>query len=980
MARLTATLDLPGADGPILVHALRGREAVSEAFRYQVDFSTAALAPDDARGAVATVHIQDSEGHQRYVSGLAQSLSVAANNNGGGASRMRAVLVPIQSLISYRRGFRIFQDQDVTEIVATVFRDAGLPDKAFQWKTSRGYRKRAYCVQYDETEWAFVCRILEDEGIWFAFDQTASGHVMVFADDSTTARPLEPQELGFRFDAGGHGNQAFVWGWRKRSKLSVGKVAMRDYDQMRPSLDMNVSAEARNDPYGSVREWYEYPGGYGDPQYGKRLAQVRLEELQTNRVTGRAKTNAIWVQPGRVLTLVSHPLDDGDHFVRAIDWTLRIDAEQGRGPLVDTGEVSNVLELETIPKLRMFRPPRQTPKPKVVGLQSALVTGPAGEEIHCDPQGRIKVQFAWDKKGTLDDKTSCWIRVAQPQAPGAFLLPRVGWEVLVEFIEGDPDRPLCQGRMFNPKFMPVVALPDNKTMTFHRSDASPGGGGVNAWAMDDAIGKQHIALHAENAYRVSVGNDKVASTGHDEQLAVAGDRTETIGGDETFNVAGNSDLRVGADDTVTVSATRKIAVDGHINNQVKSNLTITVGAASTVQVGSPAAALLSMAESAAAAAVVAGAGTNATAQIQAAIAGPALPAIEEAKAAVGTASQYAGPAAGLLGPEPGAALMAAGEGLSSIIPDPEAIGAMATGAALTTAVTSSEGANDAGATGTGHWAVTVGGNVVETVGGLAALNTAAAALFTIGAASTETIGSARIEIIAGSKLESTGTTKLETIGGALVQETGSLLVESGGSLTQTVGGAVKQVIKGSHAITAAGTAKVTTTTLELNAAESLTLTCGLAQIVLNKDGIAIKGTDITIKNRKKLRSRGKVNIVAAQPGAGSQVTTTNSRIPHRKTPRIENGNAHEGWVHIDARHVAGTASGGDLFPAGTTRMQIEAACVKVVKKGTRCSLPSRQIQRFEKRTVVNGKRMRLRVVVDSDDDNRVITAFPVESE
>src|SRR5690349_3301455 len=197
MARLTATLDMPGADGPILVHALRGREAVSEAFRYEVDFSAPGMAPDDARGAVATLHVEDTEGNERYVSGVVQSLSVAANNDS--AARMRAVLVPIQSLIAYRNGFRIFQDQDVTEIVATVFKDAGFPDKAFRWSTSKSYRKRTYCVQYDETEWAFICRILEDEGIWFAFDQTASGHVMVFADDSTTAKALDPQELGFHF-------------------------------------------------------------------------------------------------------------------------------------------------------------------------------------------------------------------------------------------------------------------------------------------------------------------------------------------------------------------------------------------------------------------------------------------------------------------------------------------------------------------------------------------------------------------------------------------------------------------------------------------------------------------------------------------------------------------------------------------------------------------------------------------------------------
>src|SRR5262249_36138312 len=272
------------------------------------------------------------------------------------------------------------------------------------------------------------------------------GHQMRLADASDSAPALDPSSLSFVHDGELHGEAVRVFDWRARARASVSKVTLNDYDMLRPSLDLSARAKAKD---AIDREWYQYPGRYSVPAEGQRLAKTRLEELRSGRLTASAQTNALAAQPGKAFSLQGHPFGDAKYLITGIALLLRSDREDSSGPLVDRGDAAFRLQMEVVPSGQPFRPPRCTPRPRILGMQTARVTGPSGEEIHCDEHGRVKLQFHWDRDGKLDDKSSCWVRVSQAHTTGSVMIPRIGWEVGVEFLDGDPDRPLCMGRLYN---------------------------------------------------------------------------------------------------------------------------------------------------------------------------------------------------------------------------------------------------------------------------------------------------------------------------------------------------------------------------------------------------------------------------------------------------------------------------------------------------------------------------------------------------
>src|SRR5215813_3405026 len=652
--RLQATLSLGGSPGEMLVHSVRGQEEVSRPFRYEVDISTDGLELDGARGASAQLHLADVLGNERYLWGAVEAVSVLAGSSD--RTRFRVVLVPVPYLISYRHGFRIFQGRDVPEIVKQVFTDAGLEQKLFRWDLSAKYPKRDYCVQYDETDWSFISRLLEEEGIYYSFEHSATSSVMTFRDDSSSA--AKSGELPFRFDGQLHGQAMRAWDVVCADRASISKVALNDYDGLKPSLDLAADEEV-SDKAVQKREWYEYPGGYAVPGEGKRLARVRLEELRVQRKMARAKTNAIGVAAGAQVKLAGHPSADGDYFVRRVELHARIDSEEGCVPLVDAGPQQCQLALELLPAAQLFRAARTTPRPSIIGLQTARVTGPASEEIHCDEHGRVKVQFHWDRRGKLDDKTSCWIRVAQAHTTGSVMIPRVGWEVLVEFIDGDPDRPLCHGRLFNTLFTPHYELPAQKTVSGYRSMSSPGGQGTNEIKFDDAGGSQHFAIHAQKDMSVKVANDKKAKVAKNEKRSVGVDRTAIVGADEKTSVSADDSSKVGGNQSIHVGASRTVTVSGEASESVKANIQLSVGGAEMMQVGNPAQAVLDIITAAAIQAAQ-GAAAGLVDRAQGALLAPIAPALNAARAGIGGAAKISGPAGALLSGNPSAMASALG--------------------------------------------------------------------------------------------------------------------------------------------------------------------------------------------------------------------------------------------------------------------------------------------------------------------------------
>jgi len=871
--QLTADLLLGDHDGELTVHAVRGREEVSRPSRFEVDFSGQDVDVDGVVGASVTLRLESGIGGERHLCGAVEELSVVAADPGGGGEhlRYRAAVVPWPYFaLCQRRGFRIFQAKSAPEIVRAVCKDVGLEAERFDWGSVGGtYLPREYCVQYGEPEWDFICRLLEDEGVFFAFHHTPDGERMCFADASSGAELLSPGSLDFTFFPQVDASSARAWDVRHQTRLRPSKASVNDYDMLRPTNPLLASAQADE---AVSREWYEYPGGYRAPAEGKRRAQARLDELRASRVTVRGRTDALFVEAGRRFKLEGHPTLDGEYFLTAVDFHLRLQEATADGrPLVDEGDCRCEVGFEAIPAAQAFRPARRTPRPRAVGLQSARVTGPSGQEIHCDEHGRVKLQFPWDREGQLDDHSSCWVRAAQAHTTGSIMIPRVGWEVLVELEDGDPDRPLCLGKVWNPFFPPPVDLPAGKTVTGHSSQSSPGGGGVNEVMFDDTAGSETVTINGQHDIAIKAANNKLFNVGHDASHVVGGKRKASVTGNEKIAVKSNQDVSVTGDHSVTVGAMREVKVTGSATEEVAGALSMSVGGMEMVQVGNPAAAVLEVIKQAAVQAAV-GAAAAAANRAQAALLGPVLPVLEKARAAVGTAAQFAGPAAALLGggnPRLDALAQAAGSlsnaagaasagdvaaGVVQMIVSDQAVqaagggaGAGGSGGAGDAAPAAAEGATSGGS---GIWGTVVGGSVKESVGGVAAISSLKGVSFAVGGAATELVGAARVELIRGGKSETTGAAKAETVGVYMVDVKETFSVDAK-AIALTIAGGQTQKISGSHSLSAKGPVVVTAPRLSLKGNGTITLTCGPSKVVVTSDGVLVEGAAaLTIEGNK----------------------------------------------------------------------------------------------------------------------------------
>jgi type VI secretion system secreted protein VgrG len=844
--RIKVEARLAGTEGLPAVHAIRGREEVSRPFRYEIDLEAHEILVDEIRGSNAQLSLTDPEGRVRSLSGVIARLEMLATDGAVDRYRYRIHLVPLPNLLAFRHGFRIFQDASVPEVVKSVIDTAGLPAGCRRFDLAGSYAKRDYCVQYHETEWRFLCRLLEEEGIHFRFDQTADGHAMVVADTSGKAPKAEPATLAFVADAGLHGTELRAWGLVQRSRTSVAKVRIDDYDFEHPSVDLRADASGA-DGHGV---WFEYPARATSPAVTKRLAKWRLEELRSRRRTIRFATNSLALQAGQRVEVADHPSASGDYFVTAIDWHLRLEEETGTSPLVDTGEVEAWLQVEAVPADQPFRPARTTPRPQVVGPQTARVTGPAGEEIHCDAHGRVKLQFHWDPDGALDDKSSAWIRTAQPHSTGAVLIPRIGWEVLVDFLEGDPDRPVCTGRLFNPLFPPPYDLPAQKTVTAHRSNSSPGAGGANELRFDDAPGSQQVLLNAQHDLQIVAAGKKTMRVGKQQTLTIGASNKEEVSASDAVSVTGTQTASVGGGQKIS-AGTRKIEVGGDAAEEVKASYSLDVGGIEMVKVGNPVQALVQLAATEAInqAAAVAGAAASTATQ---AIVAPLEPALSAISKAAGALPKLPGPVAGLLGKDGAGALpMPAEVSKALALTDPkqlgDAVASAIVGAAASAAPAAAQAIAKAFGGGSGTAGLTVGGSSDVQIGAVEVVNAIGGISIGVGGSSTETVGAARLELAGGGRSESTGGNKIETIGGVYLITAGAIAIDAGSNVAVNVGALMKQTIDGSHSLSADGPAAVLTSRLKMKAADKITLKCGLSEVVLSSDGVSIKGLEVTIE-------------------------------------------------------------------------------------------------------------------------------------
>ena len=505
------------------------------------------------------------------------------------ADRYQLVLRPWLWWLTLASNNRVFQNLATSDIVTTIFKAHGFND--FKLSLTGSYEPREYCVQYGESDFDFVSRLLEEEGIFWFFTHEEGKHTLVLADSNDAFPPIPNgpkvpylgQEIGVRELHGIRAAQYCL-------QAVAGTYSATDYQFTTPTTSLYSLAQAEAGP----RAQYEHPGGYTAKARGDTLTKQRVDGLRSQEKRLIGESDCRWLVPGHWFTLTGH-----DDAALNIDWVLTSVTHEA-----DHEHYRN--RFEAIPKTTAYRPPRTTPKPRM-HTQTAKVVGKAGEEIWTDQYGRIKIQFPWDLLGKNDEASSCWVRVVLPWSGKGFgmqFIPRIGQEVIVTFIDGDPDRPLVTGCVYNGDSALPYALPDNQTQSGIKTNSSKGGGGFNELRFEDKKDAEEVFLQAQKDMKVNVLNDSTATIGHDETLTVQNARTRTVKegdetitlekgkrsvtiqtGSDTLDVKDTRTVKVGADQTHSTGGNYSHQVNGNFELTVDGNLTIKVSGTLTLQSG-----------------------------------------------------------------------------------------------------------------------------------------------------------------------------------------------------------------------------------------------------------------------------------------------------------------------------------------------------------------------------------------------------------
>ncbi|HVK65566.1 MAG TPA: type VI secretion system tip protein TssI/VgrG [Polyangium sp.] len=580
------TFKIEGLSAATYVAQFEGTEAVSELFQFEVSLTTEEkdISFADVVGKAAVLSIQTDKGAPRHVHGTVGRFRHV--DDGKQVSVYQATLVPKLWRLRLRHDSRIFQGLSVPEIITKVLEGAGLAGGDYRLSLSGSHPAREYCVQYRESDFAFISRLMEEEGIYYFFEHTEDNHVLVMADAKDAPAPITaPDTLAFRPALGAMARSESVSRFSRAEEVRPGKVTLSDFNFKKPGLSLLGSSQAEID---SDLEVYDYPGEYELPSEGGALAKVRLEEWQARRVVVDGESGCIRMTPGYVFTL-------SDHAREAENKAYLITRVLHRGGQPQMAEAASgafhgyTNTFQCMPIDVPFRPERVTPRPTIKGVQTAIVTGPGGEEVHTDEHGRVKVHFHWDRQGGMNEKSSCWIRVSQIWAGGGYggmWIPRVGHEVVVDFIEGDPDRPLVVGRVYHGANVPPYPLPAEKTKSTIKSNSSKGGGGYNELRFEDKKGQEEVYLQGEKDWKILIKHDKHQVIGNDEALDVGHDRKKHVGHDQSETVDHDKKIQVGNDHTENIDGNATIHVGKDHTENVDGKESLTIGKTRDVTVGS----------------------------------------------------------------------------------------------------------------------------------------------------------------------------------------------------------------------------------------------------------------------------------------------------------------------------------------------------------------------------------------------------------
>jgi type VI secretion system secreted protein VgrG len=517
------------------------------------------------KGAEVVIYSRDTKAVVRRFAGIVTSIRERARGIHGGQELFVTIESPM-AVLERSTDFAVHLDESTKDIVSGVLGALGI--SKVDWKLSAAPPKREVCTQFGETMTNFVARLLEEDGIFWYVEQADDGPKIVFGDSSTAYAETTPKEVRFQEETGMVAEEA-ITSLVERMRLRPGKVTLRDHDFKHPPLDSALEVNASKvSPFD--REHYEYPGRYVTPAEGSRRAKIRLDAFDANTTTIEAEGHVPTLAAGHWFTLQQTPAQafDGDWVVLRV---AHVWEQSSTSP--STFRTSATL----IPKAQVFRPLSITPKPRALPC-TALVRCPQGEEIHCDEFGRVRINYIWDRYGASDEKTSGWARVGQMHTSGSAAIPRGGWEVLVDFEDGDPDKPIVLGRLYNGKDPPAQPLPKHKTLSMLRSFSTPGGGGQNEIKMEDGGGGEQISVHAQKDMNLVVANNKDQTITTNATFGVVANEKLTVGANQTVKVGAKDSIKVGGAQTWSVGAVRSKTVSGTEGYEVKGSRTVSIGA------------------------------------------------------------------------------------------------------------------------------------------------------------------------------------------------------------------------------------------------------------------------------------------------------------------------------------------------------------------------------------------------------------------
>ncbi len=591
-------VNTPLGEDVLVFYRMIATEQLGRLFEYEVELLSEKtyISLADVLGKNITVRMQLPEargGGTRYFNGFVTRFSYLGMR-GMRYGAYRAILSPWLWFLTRTADCRIFQNKTVPAIIESIFQEHGFSD--FKKSLSGQYKAQEYCVQYRETDFNFVSRLMEKEGIYYYFEHENGKHTLVLADDYSAHGTFSnyseipyypPDAMQWR-------ERDHLYEWIVEKQVQPGGYALNDFDFVAPTKNLRKVLSMPKDHALAKFEMYDYPGGYTDPGDGDNYTKIRLQELLAQHKVIRAEGVARGLATGCLFTLTNSGHQDQDHQYLVVSATYELQAD----PYVSVPEPEPTkpyqVRITAIDARQPYRAPRITPRPVVQGPQTAIVVGPKGEEIHTDQYGRVKCHFHWDRHDSADEKSSCWIRVTQSWAGkkwGALYLPRIGQEVIVDFLEGDPDRPIITGRVYNGTNLPPYSLPDKKTVSTLKSLSSKGGGGFNELRFDDDKGKEQIFLHGERDEDIRIKHDAREWIGGERHLIVKKKQLEQVegekhliiksgdggSGDQFEQVAGEKHQQVGGDQNQKVGGTLSLKVGMNQQEKVGQNHALDAG-------------------------------------------------------------------------------------------------------------------------------------------------------------------------------------------------------------------------------------------------------------------------------------------------------------------------------------------------------------------------------------------------------------------